>query len=160
MSTVQANLPVSRQRTLQGRRAGVVTRFAAAAVDLIILAVAVAACYGAVAGIGFIINPRSFSWPNGLGWSLPTVATVLGVPYLTIAWTSSGRTVGDVLFGLRVLRKDGRTVRPLRAAIRALLCIVFPLGLLWIPFDRYRRSLQDLLLGTCVSYDWLPTYRV
>lgn len=151
--------PAPTQRGLQGRRAGLVSRIAAAGIDLLVIVAIVASLYGAVAGLAFLINPRTFSWPSGIGWSVPGVVAVVGTPYLAISWSASGRTVGDVLLGLRVLRGDGRPVRPWRAVLRALLCLVLPVGLLWIPFDRSRRSLQDLLFGTCVSYDWFPVHR-
>ena len=151
--------PVPAHRTLQGlqgRRAGLVSRLAAAGIDALVMVGGVAALYGAVAGLAFLLNPRSFTWPRDLAWSVPAAAGVVGVPYLAISWSASGRTIGNVLLGLRVLRGDGRPLGLLRALLRALLCLAVPIGLLWIPFDRSRRSLHDLLFGTVVSYDWLP----
>jgi hypothetical protein len=37
--------------------------------------------------------------------------------------------------------------------LRAALCVVFPLGLLWCALSRHRRSLQDLVIGSAVLYD-------
>jgi hypothetical protein len=34
------------------------------------------------------------------------------------------------------------------------LCVMFPLGLLWAVFSRRRRSLQDILVRSAVVYDW------
>ena len=43
------------------------------------------------------------------------------------------------------------------AVLRAALYVVFPVGVLWCAMTGSRRSLQDLLLGTYVVYDWMPT---
>ena len=159
MRTLPSAGPAPVHRRLQGRRAGLVSRLAAAGIDLLVIVVGMAVLYGAVAGFAFLLHPRTFSWPRDFGWSVPAVAGVVGTPYLAISWSASGRTVGNVLLGLRVLRRDGRPLGLPRAVLRALLCLAVPLGLLWIPFDRSRRSLQDLLFGTTVSYDWLPSSR-
>jgi len=139
---------------LQGRRAGVVTRVAAAAIDLAVILVGLAAGYAAVAGVVFVLNPRSFSWPTGLGWSLPVAVVVLATPYLAVCWSACGRTVGDLFLGLRVCVRDGQLLHPGRAVVRALGYLIFPAGLFWVPFDASRRSLQDVLFATMVVYDW------
>ena len=41
-----------------------------------------------------------------------------------------------------------------RAALRALLCALFPIGLLWIAFSTRSLSVQDIVVQTCVRYDW------
>jgi uncharacterized RDD family membrane protein YckC len=139
---------------LQGKRAGVVSRFAAAAIDLVVILLVLGLIYAAVAGFGFLIDPRSFHWPEGLGWSIPVVGLVIAWPYLTIAWCSTGRTLGDVLLGLRVVGGRDARVRLPRAVLRAAFCLVFPIGLCWVPFSPSRRSLQDTVLRTSVIYDW------
>jgi len=48
------------------------------------------------------------------------------------------------------------TLRGARAFFRAVVCAVFPLGLLWCAVDRKRRAIHDLLLRTRVVYDWIP----
>jgi hypothetical protein len=58
--------------------------------------------------------------------------------------------------GLRVVDRRGRHPGLLVAAARAVLYVVFPIGLLWCAVSRSRRSLQDLLLLSTVIYDWLP----
>jgi uncharacterized RDD family membrane protein YckC len=159
VSTVWPASPAVTRQALQGRPAGLVSRLAAAAIDLLVLLAGGAALYGAVAGLAFLLNPRSFSWPTGFGWSVPAVAALVGTPYLAISWSASGRTLGDVLFGLRIGGRDGRLLGPGRSVVRALLCLAFPIGLVWVPFDRRRRSLQDVLFRTSVRYDWLPSVR-
>ena len=141
-------------RELQGHRAGLISRFTASAVDLVVIIVALGGIYLAIAGAGFLIHPRSFHWPEALGWSVPVVGLVIGTPYLSLAWCSTGRSVGDVLFGLRVLSESGRKLDPVRSVLRALFCLIFPLGLLWIAVSSNRRSVQDVVLRSKVIYDW------
>jgi uncharacterized RDD family membrane protein YckC len=36
--------------------------------------------------------------------------------------------------------------------LRAVACVLFPVGLAWVAVDRRRRSVQDIVLGTRVIY--------
>ena len=54
--------------------------------------------------------------------------------------------------GLRVTGRRGGRVPPLIALIRAVACVLFPVGLLWVAVDARRRSLQDVVLGSRVVY--------
>jgi len=58
--------------------------------------------------------------------------------------------------GVRVAAGQGAPLRLPRAFLRAALCTVFPVGLLWCAVNPKRRSVQDLVLWTSVVYDWLP----
>jgi hypothetical protein len=40
-----------------------------------------------------------------------------------------------------------------RCATRAVLCTLFPIGLVWVLVSRENRSVQDVLLRTSVVYD-------
>lgn len=143
-------------RPYQGRRAGVVTRVVANTVDLLVVLAIVGVIYGGIAGVVFLINPTSFNWPSGLGWSIPVLIFVVGVPYLALCWATTGRTYGDSLLGLRVLDRHGRRPRVGNAVVRALLCGVFPIGVLWVAISPANRSVQDILLRTSVVYAWTP----
>jgi uncharacterized RDD family membrane protein YckC len=61
---------------------------------------------------------------------------------------------GLALEVLRVLDRSGRRLRVPRALLRAVLYVVFPAGLLWVLVSRRNASVQDLLVGTAVVYDW------
>ena len=76
--------------------------------------------------------------------------------YLAFAWWIGGRTLGDRVMGLQVVTSRGGRLRFPRSLVRALLCAVFPVGLLWCAVDPARRSLQDIVLRTSVVYNWLP----
>jgi uncharacterized RDD family membrane protein YckC len=143
-------------RPFQGRRAGVVTRVAASAVDLGVVVLAVGAFYAVLAGLSFLAHPRSFQWPANLGWSIPVIGFVFVMPYLALSWRGTGRTYGDALLGLRVVNGRGHRMTLVGATLRAFLCVVFPIGLLWVAVTSNNRSVQDLILRTSVIYDWTP----
>jgi uncharacterized RDD family membrane protein YckC len=144
-------------RSYERRRAGVVTRFTAAAVDLVVMIVMLFAGYVIVIGFAFLLNPRSFSFPSEIGWSIPAAGFVLGVPYLTLCWHVAGRTYGNALLGLRVVNHRGGQLGLLAALLRAIACMLFPIGLVWVVVSSANRSVQDVLLRTSVVYDWQPT---
>jgi uncharacterized RDD family membrane protein YckC len=139
---------------LQLRPAGIVSRFIAATIDLVVIVLLVGATYVVIAGAAFLVDPRSFTWPAGVGWTIPLAGGIIATPYLALSWCTGGRTVGDGLLGLRVLNHARHRLRFPVAVLRALFCLVFPLGLLWIPFSRYRHSVQDIVFRTVVVYDW------
>jgi hypothetical protein len=140
-------------RPYQGRQAGLVTRVIAGVVDAVVVAVSLVAGYVGVNGIMFLLHPRTFRFSEvplllgGSAWLL------LLVVYLGVAWSVTGRSCGGHVMGVRVVGQ-GRRLRPHVALTRAVLCAVFPIGLLWCAGDRAHRSLQDLVLRTAVVYDW------
>ena len=114
---------------------------------------AVAIGYVGVAGFRFLLRPRSFHFPApGFAVLLPIVGR-RARGYLTVTWAIPGRTYGDQLMGLRVTDRRGRRLHWSRAAARAVLYVVFPLGLGWVLFSARNRSVQDILLRTSVVYD-------
>jgi uncharacterized RDD family membrane protein YckC len=126
------------------------------AVDLGVVIAIVGAIYGVIAATAFLIHPRSFHWPAGLGWSAPVIGIVVVVPYLAITWATTGRSYGDALLGLRVVNHRGERMHVAGAVVRALACVVFPVGVLWVAVSPANRSLQDIVLRTSVIYDWAP----
>jgi uncharacterized RDD family membrane protein YckC len=143
-------------RASQGRSAGVVSRFLADAIDLVLIFVTVGLVYLALAAGRFLIAPRRFHWPAPGGLALTALGWGLLIVYLTAAWSGTGRSVGKQVMGLRVERLDGRGLGVGQAFLRALACAAFPIGLFWSAFSRRSASLQDLLVRTKVVYDWLP----
>jgi uncharacterized RDD family membrane protein YckC len=144
-------------RGLQGRRAGLVSRLLANTVDFCIVALVVAAGYAGASALRFLWNSRTFTFPApGFGVLVIVGGVVMGL-YLAACWTATGRTYGDHLLGLRVVNWRGRRLRPVGALLRAVLCVLFPIGLFWIALSRENRSLQDVLLRSSVVYDWSRT---
>jgi uncharacterized RDD family membrane protein YckC len=149
--------PIPREaRPFQGQRAGIVTRLIAASLDALVIGAVLLGGYLGLVGLIFLLNPRTFTWPQlGVVFSL-AAAFVVAFVYFTVCWTLSGRTYGYLVMGLRVLGIGGRRLRFFGAALRALFVVIVPIGIAWIPFSRDNKSLQDLFLGTRVVYDWEP----
>jgi len=149
--------PIPREaREFQGQRAGIVTRLVAAVLDALVIGAVLLGSYLGLVGMLFLINPRSFQVPDLSPLFSLTAAFCVAVVYLTVFWTLSGRTYGYLVMGLRVLGFGGRRLRFIGSALRALFVVVFPIGIAWVPFSRNNKSLQDLVLGTRVVYDWEP----
>ena len=149
--------PVPREaRAFQGQRAGIVTRLIAAVLDGLVIGAVLLGGYLGLVGLLFLIDPRSFEVPNLNPFFSLTAAFCVAVVYFTAFWTLSGRTYGYLVMGLRVLGFGGRRLRFIGSALRALFVVVFPIGIAWVPFSRNNKSLQDLVLGTRVVYDWEP----
>ena len=79
---------------------------------------------------------------------------MIAVAYLTSGWTSTGRTVGKQVAGLRVADRSGRRLPIGRALVRAVLYVLFPAGLHWVLGSHRNASVQDLIVGSAVTYDW------
>jgi len=149
--------PIPREaRPYQGQPAGVVTRIAAAAIDAGVVAGVLFVSYCCLAAFLFLLDPRSFTFPDSSLLRSLTSAFVVLVVYLTVAWWTSGRTYGDLVLGLRVLNHNGRRLRLPGALLRAVFCAFVPIGLLWCAVSHEKRSLQDEFLRTRVVYDWEP----
>jgi len=146
-------------RRFQGRPAGIVTRVVANAIDLATAVVVAGAIYLAWACALFLRHGRSFTFPTVSSPIAITVLLVALAAIFALAWATSGQTYGDRVLGLRVQRVDGGPVGRVRALVRAIICVALPLLLFWAAISRDRRSVQDLLVGTSVVYDWGPAVR-
>ena len=141
-------------RAVQGRRAGVVTRTGVMVIDAAVVALALGACYLGWAAVRFMRRPLVFTWPTVTFGTVIAGALVVCVLYLTTAWSTTGRSVGKQLFGLRVVGPEGQRLGIGRAFARALACTFFPMMLFWSAVSKRNRSVQDLVLRTSVVYDW------
>jgi uncharacterized RDD family membrane protein YckC len=151
---VHSTLPVA-AKGFQGRHAGVVSRCLAGAVDLGVVALLVASVYFAIAGAALVWDPKHADLPTFPRSVAVTAAGVLAVLYLAAAWSTSGRTVGGQLLGLRVEGRGGERLHILRSLVRAVVCVLLPVvGLLVVTVDRKRRSLADFVVVSIVVYDW------
>jgi uncharacterized RDD family membrane protein YckC len=141
-------------KALQGHRAGFVSRVVADAVDLgVVWAIGLSALLFAGV-VRYLLTGPPFRTPNLPSWLGAVAGLLIAVGYLTSGWTATGRTVGKQVAGLRLLDRDGHRLPLRRALPRAVLCVLFPAGLLWILVSRRNASVQDLLVGTAVIYDW------
>ena len=146
-------------RSFQGESAGLVTRVAANIIDVAVVILGLVAVYLGTAGVMFLRQGAGFTFPI-VTYGVVYVAGVIAlVVYFTVSWAGSGRTYGDRVLGLRVLTAKGEDVGFWRAGVRAVLCVHFPLLLVWVAFSRHNRSVQDLVVGTSVIYDWSAVRR-
>ena len=141
---------------MQGRRAVVVSRVMADAIDFGIVLATLVGVYLGVAATRFLLHPRRFTWPEPSTLNLVTLGWLLLVAYLTIGWANTGRTFGKTVLGLRVVGRNGERLPFARALGRALTCAALPIGLFWCVVSARNASIADLLVRSCVVYDWEP----
>ncbi len=141
-------------RPFHGQAAGLVTRTIANVVDIVVVAGLLGACYLGVSGVLFLRRGSGFTFPIVTYRMAYLVGFAGWVIYMTFGWRTNGRTYGDQLLGLRVRRTNGEDVGGVRALLRALLCGIAPLLLAWCAISKEQRSVQDLIVGTHVIYDW------
>jgi uncharacterized RDD family membrane protein YckC len=74
--------------------------------------------------------------------------------YGAVLWKLRGATIGDIIFGLKVVRADGGQTEWVTVIVRALACffsiVVCGLGFIWIAFDREKQGWHDKIAGTLV----------
>ena len=139
-------------RSFQGDRAGIVSRVLANAIDLAILVVVLGAGYLGWSACLFLRRGASFRFPTVTYQGTYVVGAIVLTLLFTVAWSTTGRSYGDRLLGLRVIGRRGDRLGLAAAFVRAVLCVAFPPLLFWAIVDR--RSVQDLVLHTAVIYDW------
>ena len=154
---------------LQGDRAGFMSRAIAAAIDVLIVFLMVLGTIAVIWMISFIIDPMSPGTPlTDADKRVPSVAAmimygyILNAIYWSVFWHYGGRTIGNLVMGLRVVNRRGEQMGWGTSIVRALFCTVFPFGLLWAIFSGANRSVQDVVLRTNVIYDWvisIPGFR-
>jgi hypothetical protein len=141
-------------RPYQGVTAGLVTRLVANTIDAIVVAVVLVGCYLGISGFLFFLDPRAFTFPDASLLLSLTAGLAIATGYLSLAWWLLGRSYGGHVMGLRVTGRKGQRLGPLRSLARAAFCVFFPVGLLWCVISPRRWSVQDVVLGTSVIYDW------
>jgi uncharacterized RDD family membrane protein YckC len=83
-----------------------------------------------------------------------TVWIVALAGYGALMWKIKGTTIGGIVCGVKVVRRDGAPLNWDTAIVRALGCflsmVVCGLGFLWIVFDEDRQAWHDKIAGTLV----------
>ena len=133
--------------------AGLASRLAALAIDVLILTVAdVVGTVLVLAGWKTVIGPL----PTALTALVSAASAVAPAAYFTVAWWVAGRSLGQLLLGIRVTDRKGRPLRLPRALARAVVGLALPpvwlVGMVGVLIDSRRRAWHDLLLGTTVRY--------
>ena len=147
-------------RGFQGRRAGLVSRGAAACIDIGVVFLTLLVAYLVVVVVLFLLPPGGLELPVPPLWLDLVAGHVVLTLYLSVSWHRGGRTYGDLVMGLRVVNRGTGDPGLVTALLRAALSVLFPLGLAWVALSRQNRSIQDLVLGTSVIYDWTVRPRV
>jgi uncharacterized RDD family membrane protein YckC len=88
------------------------------------------------------------------------VLLAVAVGYLAVGWAIAGRTYGARLLGLRVLSSRLELLGWMRSVLRAAVCVLWPVGLLWCGVSSSRRSVADLVVRSVVVYDTHPYAQV
>jgi uncharacterized RDD family membrane protein YckC len=77
--------------------------------------------------------------------------------YHIILWGTSGKTIGKMIMGIQVVRRDGEQIGIGRAVVRTLAYLVSTLTLhistLFALFGHERRTMHDVIAGTIVATD-------
>ena len=120
-------------------------------IDVCYVVVITGVVYLGYAAVRFMRAPARFRWPTP---TFPIMLLIVAMLLLTASWASLGRTVGMRVMGLRLQTLRGGRMHLGRSFLRAVACLVFPLGLYWGAVSRRNASVQDLVLRTSVIYDW------
>ena len=136
-----------------GQAAGIVSRGAASLIDYGVVWAAGSAIAFSLTIIQSVLNDDIQGLDlNGIAAFL--AGTGLLVVYLWVAWGLGGRTIGQVLLGLRVQRVGGGSIGGVRSFGRAWLATYLPWLLFVSVFSRRSAAGWDFLVGTEVVYDW------
>lgn len=141
-----------------GRYAGPLTRLLAVMLDSVVVSFGFTLL---VAGLVFVIRlfAPEYEIPEGSGWFYGVSLVLWSFLYLWISYTVFGKTIGKMIFGLRVVSSDGHAVLRARQTFVRVLTYplsfaLFGLGLLGVIFNRDRHAWHDRLARTAVVYDW------
>jgi uncharacterized RDD family membrane protein YckC len=155
------------EQTLAGYYAGPISKAASFLVDVVLLILALSLTTTFLNAFVYLFNLTAFlnqilSQVEAINTILAIITALAGmifvVFYGVLCWSLSGQTIGDLLFGIRVVRTNGSRVSFGRAILRIIGAYVsgFPLflGFFWILWDRRRQGWHDKFAGTVVVYDW------
>lgn len=138
--------------------AGFVSRVAAGVIDTVVFAVLSGATLLFLQAFTAMIATKPFGDVAVEPGAAATVISVLLAAYFAGSWAVTGRTAGEAIMGLRVVRNDGRPVKLLRAYVRFMCAFVSlaacGIGFAWMLVDNRRRTWQDIVARTVVVYDF------
>jgi uncharacterized RDD family membrane protein YckC len=142
---------------LEGHYAGIVSRFVAFAIDVVVIAVAFAIGGHIIEYVLSIVLHHEVRFSDAA--VLPDVAlAVWAFVYFAYPMAVAGRTFGMGVVGVRVVQAEGRDLSTRRAIVRTLALplsfLVLCFGFLLIVLRGDRRALHDLIAGSAVVYAW------
>ncbi len=148
----------SRTRGAPRTEPGLVTRFAAFAIDNFVMAVAFIVANQTLSLTVDFFRFGTFALGARL---LPVARTAFGLSlilfYHPISWTLFASSIGKAFFGMSIVRTNGKPMTLFVSFVRFagywLSAITFGFGFLWAATDEHRRALHDRLAGTRVVYN-------
>jgi uncharacterized RDD family membrane protein YckC len=144
-----------RARELQGTRAGFASRVTADLLDWLVVNVIYLLILLGIGVAKFLVSRDAFEMPQPNVVITADAILLIALSYLTSGWSSTGRTVGKSVMGLRVVRVDGTRLRSRQALLRALFCVfLWWIALPWVLVSRRNAGLHDIVFRTVVVYDW------
>lgn len=140
---------------LRGRRAGIVSRGVAYAVDFGVVFAGypiLVWIYGAVVALIHFTTP---TYPDLPDWAEVVLPLTWNWAYFTGSWVLTGRTVGMTLMGLKVVARRRIHVGIVRANIRfiVMMSTIFWIGPAWLACSKSRLAIHDRVAHTQVIYD-------
>ena len=153
-------MPPKPKAPIEPRPAGFISRFAAWFVDQLVLVVGFAVM-GMTVQLVFTFSGQSLPALSGEKtaglFGTAGFAFVVSAIYMALFWYLFGSTLGQLLFGLRVVRADGSQFLSFPQVVVRVIgfyisMAVFFLGFLWILIDPGRRGWHDKLARTKVIY--------
>ena len=157
MTDPRGGAPGPGDSDLEGHYAGVVTRFVAFVVDIVVIGLLFAVGVEVAELVLSVLLRDPTSLQESSTFSI--VALVLwAFLYFAYPLAASGRTVGMAVFGVRAVRADGSELDSRHAILRVLALplsfLLFGFGIMLIVLRRDRRALHDLIANTAVVYAW------
>ena len=138
--------------------AGIVSRGVAFVLDAVGTTVVIVAGFWLVGILGTVLQASILQDVSHSGTAaFSIVVCVSFLLYCAVAWRLAGRTIGQALLGLRVVRTDGDPLKSAACVMRAagyLLSAILLLGYIWVCFDSRRQGFHDKIARSVVIYDW------
>jgi len=119
---------------------------------LIIWLLVAVGIFGYVSGLGEHLSRDQFLQFFELPWGyLAGIDLIVTLGYFTFFLGRTGQTPGKMLFGLKVLRKDGSEINYTQAMLRTmgyyLNHLTLGIGFLWIAVDPRKQGFHDKIAG-------------
>jgi uncharacterized RDD family membrane protein YckC len=112
---------------LRGRRAGFVTRAIAYSIDAFIVIAGVPTILYGIAVVQGLLRLETPTYPPDIpDWVSGTISLLWTFWYFVALWWATGRTVGDVVMGVRVVSRKKQRVGIIAAGVRWWVMVATP----------------------------------
>lgn len=141
---------------LQGRRAGFVSRAVAYSIDAVIVIGGVPVIMFGIAVVQGLLRLEAPVYPPDLpDWLTASISVLWTFWYFVGLWWATGRTIGAVIMGLRVVGRRKEHVGIVASTIRwwVMVATLFVVGEVWLILSKSRLALHDRAAHTQVIYD-------